>query len=891
MSHNPKATQEVSNNPGKTSVTHPTDPKFKQVDSERKLRFYGVLQALRAGKYPTNEQISETLDYTINHSPVETSKLSSEGQALVEDFRDIIRTAKQIVEQKNADELVQNFLFHTRQVDYSKGNLKDITPGVTQDERERDAQQAVEHLRTLGKLIFTNSEARKLLKDFGVLGRDVLADAAVKVGDVARPGEDELARADEPAPSNQWVGPDGQIHDHTQKVPDTGLAEKRAKAQEAKEKAKAERDDMVNQAQGHAQNVANAADQGQQQGAGVSDQARAEYGAQAGQDQGQAEADKAKETAQGKFNQLKAKIPQEHVDRANEQLDRAKEYAKDKFPEERRDRFIYRLKKVIVENQRHRDYQEAIEFFLDRAENYGKVAKDTSNQGGSKVLDVRNDSAFRSAEDELRTILERFANGASMQPIFDAVNQLYTDAKNDEELRNWFSRLDTYVREVLQTPGYIMKEQCDRDGRQLMDEGKKFWDVKNGKYAGHKDDFFNTVQTFFTAYADDPLNVKLGNNVKKLTTDLLYDSDGKLAYKPHLVADIKHHILPALASNIGYVPIPRIEYTDDQVDLVIENLTLESANLLPNVIELEARNYFKLSPYTEIKDVTKHSFWISFSQIQADLRDVAFYVKRKSGFPKLTDEGTMDVFLGGKGISGKVHLESTGRKHHVFNVKDVSVKLDSLKVAIRNKRHNILVALFKPLATGLIKKAVAKAIEGAIRDGLQQLDAQLADISERVEDAEAEEGTGKFTKVKNAFAEKKAEAEQKKEEAKPAGQFQITTDRDSRLVNWSGPDSIIEKVSNRVDAAKSGDGWKSDAFWVTGEKAHLKSQGKTVGAGGATTGAAATSTSTGATGSNPTVAGIPTQPVVPGNSAAANLTPATAQPGAPATAAPGTASY
>ncbi|KAK4051027.1 hypothetical protein OIV83_003156 [Microbotryomycetes sp. JL201] len=884
MSHNPKATQQVSEHPAKTAVTHPTDPKFKQVDSERKLRFYGVLQALRAGKYPTNEQISETLDYTINHSPIETSKLSSEGQALIEDFREIIRTAKQIVEQKNADELVQNFLFHTRQVDYSKGNLKGITPGVTQDERERDAQQAVEHLRTLGKLIFTNSEARKLLKDFGVLGRDVLADAAVKVGDVARPGEDELARADEPAPSNQWVGPDGQVHDHTQKVPDTGLAEKRAKAQEAKEKAKAERDDIVNQAQGHAENVASAADQGQQAGLGDSDQARAENAAQAGQDQAQTEAEQAKQTAKGKLNQLKAKIPQEHVDRANEHLDRAKEYAKDKFPEERRDRFIYRLKKVIVENQRHRDYQGESRkiFFLDRAENYGKVAKDTSNQGGSKALDVRNDPAFRSAEDELRTVLERFANGASMQPIFDSVNQLYKDSKNDEELRNWFSRLDSYVREVLQTPGYIMKEQCDRDGRQLMDDGKKFWDVKNGKYAGHKDDFFNSVQTFFTAYADDPLNVQLGNNVKKLTTDLLYDSDGKLAYKPHLVADIKHHILPALATNIGYVPIPRIEYTDEQVDLVIENLTLESANLLPNVIELEARNYFKLSPYSEIKDVTKHSFWISFSQIQADLRDVSFYVKRKSGFPKLTDEGQMDVFLGGKGISGKVHLESTGRKHHVFNVKDVSVKLDSLKLAIRNKRHNILVALFKPLATGLIKKAIAKAIEGAIRDGLQQLDAQLADISERVEDAEDEEGANKFNKVKKAFAEKKSEAEQKKEEVKPSGQFQITTDRDSRLVNWSGPDSIVDKASNRVDAAKGGDGWKSDAFWVTGEKAHLKSQGKTVGAGGTTTSTAAvTGASTGA----------PTNPVVPANSAATNLQPATAVPGAPATAAPGTASY
>lgn len=58
--------------------------------------------------------------------------------------------------------------------------------------------------------------------------------------------------------------------------------------------------------------------------------------------------------------------------------------------------------------------------------------------------------------------------------------------------------------------------------------------------------------------------------------------------------------------------------------VVIENLTLEGANLLPNVIEIEARNYFKVSPYANIKDVSKHSFMVSFSQVQADLKDVAF---------------------------------------------------------------------------------------------------------------------------------------------------------------------------------------------------------------------------------------------------------------------------
>ena len=108
---------------------------------------------------------------------------------------------------------------------------------------------------------------------------------------------------------------------------------------------------------------------------------------------------------------------------------------KEKFPEERRERFIYRLKKVLVEQQRHQDYQEAVDFFLDRAENYKGAAKNTGGQSGGHVNAVRSDSHYQKAEQNLQTLLERFADNRSMQPIFDAVNQIYEDSRNDSELR------------------------------------------------------------------------------------------------------------------------------------------------------------------------------------------------------------------------------------------------------------------------------------------------------------------------------------------------------------------------------------------------------------------------------------------------------------------------
>jgi len=74
---------------------------------------------------------------------------------------------------------------------------------------------------------------------------------------------------------------------------------------------------------------------------------------------------------------------------------------------------------------------------------------------------------------------------------------------------------------------------------------------------------------------EDPLNLQFGRDWARLTRDLLFDSEGSLKFKSHLWNDIRKVILPQLIEKVGYVPIPRIEYTNDSLDLVVENLTLQ----------------------------------------------------------------------------------------------------------------------------------------------------------------------------------------------------------------------------------------------------------------------------------------------------------------------------
>lgn len=73
-----------------------------------------------------------------------------------------------------------------------------------------NALTAVKHLRTLLTLVVTNSEVRKLLGDFSIVGRDLLARGAGKAANAIAPSASALEGVDQPAPDNEFMTEGGR---------------------------------------------------------------------------------------------------------------------------------------------------------------------------------------------------------------------------------------------------------------------------------------------------------------------------------------------------------------------------------------------------------------------------------------------------------------------------------------------------------------------------------------------------------------------------------------------------------------------------------------------------------------------------------------------------------
>ncbi|KAK9324908.1 hypothetical protein V1517DRAFT_336424 [Lipomyces orientalis] len=639
-----------------TTATRPTSITARENDIERKIQLYGIVQAFKLGKMPTNDQIDVALNSFLatdfmNLDSSLCRKLSEEGRTLLKDFANVVENAKVLVLTKNYDNLFQEFVWHSSKLSISEAEAE-LTTTSTGENAEKDTATLYDHdivkgLKDLGTLIITNGQFRKLLTDGITLLRDMAADVGSRAAQKVRPSEEQLAQIDEPAAEDTWT-----------EAPDYS---KLNRAREALKKENVDRDQLG--------------------------QAREEIN----------------KAAEAK----------------NRRVQRAKKYLSERIPKDRRDQVVFRLKKMVVEIQGHPDYQNAIDSLLDLAETYKGHIGTTADKSQSQLKKINENDHLQLAQSNLKILIERFANNTSLDDLFGIFDDLYVDADNDPVLKGWFRDLDSYVRKVLKQKGYIVSDTANQDFNQIYDRGNEIF---SHRYRDYGDQFKYEFTYLIEQFNADPLNKRFGDSLNSFFKNLS-DQNGKDVFNKHLSKDITEVILPDLSEKTRYVPLPRIEYTDPEIDVVVENLVIESGDFAPNLIDIQNHSFMRWGRKAFSKG--RHaSFVVKVSGIQCNLKDVSYYVRKKKGFPSLRDTGIADFFLGYEGLGFKMKLSAPASKdrNRFFNVDDVEVKIKRLDVKLKKSNHKLLFNIFRPLLIAVVKPALNVVLQKQIREIFNQLD-------------------------------------------------------------------------------------------------------------------------------------------------------------------------
>lgn len=422
----------------------------------------------------------------------------------------------------------------------------------------------------------------------------------------------------------------------------------------------------------------------------------------------------------------------------------------------------------------------------------------------------------------LQTLIERFANGTSTDDLWSSINTLYEDADKDPELRNWFKSMDTYVRKCLKQQGYILDDDCNEQWHRLYDHGNY---LLRDRYRGHTNRIIDEIKFLADQFDKDPQNKTFSLSLQKLFNDLGHDENGQVQFKPHLIKDLTDVIIPAIFENVAYIPIPRIEYSDPQIDAVIENLVLESDNFMPNVLEVASDNFFRWGR-KKIASTHKNSIDVKVSGVQMDLRDVSFYVKRKQGFPSITDQGVANLFLGGDGFSFHMKLSTADAKdkQNFFKIDKVDVDVKHLKINLVKSNHKLLFTLFKPIMLKVLRPAIQKAAEKQIKDQFNQMDQMLYMIKQEADRAleqvrlDPENAPNIYRRYLDAAQKQILKSKQKAEQvaAKVADKKVnvAVTKEDSIFPKIHLPGGISSKATEYKDLARKGEKWESPVFSI-----------------------------------------------------------------------------
>jgi len=210
---------------------------------------------------------------------------------------------------------------------------------------------------------------------------------------------------------------------------------------------------------------------------------------------------------------------------------------------------------------------------------------------------------------------------------------------------------------------------------------------------------------------------------------------------PDLITDSIHIFLPLLIRSIQYIPIPRVEVSVPEMDLLLENLVLEpgrninSTSFLPYRLLVSTKNDLEIRKTHSKKTVssTQSLVTISINGLSVAAQDLGFWIRGHAGIIRFSDEGIASFFLDERGIDVSLDLEIGQEKlEQMVTLRGVRVHIHKLDYSLSKSKLAWLGWLFKPLLKHLVRRSLEKAIADNIVTALKAANRELLYARERL---------------------------------------------------------------------------------------------------------------------------------------------------------------
>ncbi|KIW05624.1 uncharacterized protein PV09_03495 [Verruconis gallopava] len=502
---------------------------------------------------------------------------------------------------------------------------------------------------------------------------------------------------------------------------------------------------------------------------------------------------------------------------ASQVAEQAKESVADKLSGDEGRTLLHRLKQAVLKLRQRQDYSDSvstISLLIKRyAQVYSRAVQETVETAEE---DVHENAATDRAIKNLYSFVRSFGDAKQWDELESRFKQLLSHKDSDPEFEKFMNDVGTSIEKLLTEPAFF--DQAEEKFEELKQKSKEIG--SDSTLRQDADAFLEQCQRTLSAVLQD----KDVANLIRTSQRIIAVLSPKGAYvNGELIQDAIDVFLPLAVQAIQYVPIPRLEISTPELDLLLENLIIEpgrtvnQSSFFPYRIRVETYNDLEIRK-ARFRTTSKVSstMTIKIDGLSARADEIGFWLRAHKGLLRLADEGIASFQLDERGVDVHLDVEICKDKlEKMVSLKAVRVHVHKLNYQMRRSKFSLFGWLLKPLLRPLVRKVVERQLAAAIADAIHAANRELLYARERL----------RATRIANPHDLRtffKAVAARLAPEDDPDVYTRLGVSQPGRGVfkGVYAPGSIVKlwneeaaQAAERVEAFRE-DGWRNEIFDV-----------------------------------------------------------------------------
>jgi hypothetical protein len=389
-----------------------------------------------------------------------------------------------------------------------------------------------------------------------------------------------------------------------------------------------------------------------------------------------------------------------------------------------------------VQNLRKRDdYTNSMSVLSRLIRRCAIIRSRTADTGlGGAQADVEENPELDHAMQNLWTVLSSFGDRDQWRRLEDSFRAMMKHPKRDAEFDTLVADIGHSIENLLTNPDFF--ESAD----QTMDQLKQ-----KSTHIGCGSTLRDDVDTFLQQLKQTLQSVSQDKSVSLLVavTKKIARHLSNAYHDKHLSADALHIFLPLMIRSVQYIPIPRLEISVPEMDLLLESVILEPSHtphyssFLPYQALVTMRNDVELrkTHSKAAKTSVKTMVTVSINGLNVSAKEFGYWLRVHSApfLPFLADEGIASFALDQRGIDISMDLEiGRDRVEEVLSLRGVRVHIHKLNYTIHKGKWIFMWWLLRPFLKHMIRRILEKTLAEKIVVAAHSVNRELIFVRERL---------------------------------------------------------------------------------------------------------------------------------------------------------------